>query len=137
MNISITTWPVVQSVEQADSHDHNHPALVAVPGHLVRPITMMIEKLFSLDAVGTIARGIEMQLVGLAEPDASCVRMGIRDASSGVGNLDGATDVEGFDDPDYFQNQKSPSRPHLTVIQGGNVEPERVEAGDDSSLELA
>lgn len=67
VNVSVTTWPVVQSMDEAEAHDHNQPALVAVPGHLVRPISVMIEKLFSLDSAGTLARGIEMQLVGLAE----------------------------------------------------------------------
>lgn len=131
VNVSVTTWPVVQSVMEAEAHDHDRPALVAVPGHLVRPISVMIEKLFSLDSAGTLARGIEMQLVGLAEPDTSCVKIGLKDAATAFAALEGMKREVGegasSTDPQGQQQSGPRTRPNLTVIRGGAEIEEAVE----------
>jgi hypothetical protein len=41
----MTPLPVIRSQKQADEHDQNEPALVEIPGEMVRSIVWMVETL--------------------------------------------------------------------------------------------
>jgi len=117
MSDEIRSWPIIESLEDADAHDHELPALVPVPGHLVRPLLILTEKLYALDCFGQLARGIEMQLIGLAEHDASCVLMGLHDAMNAAAQSMDRPAVEAEDaDGEDVRAETASSKSCLRVI---------------------
>jgi hypothetical protein len=122
MNAQLSDWHIVETQDDADRHDAEQPALVPVPGHLVRPLVVLTDKLFALDHFGELARGIEMQLIGLAEPDSSCVLMGIRDATNAAAQLVkspdgvGAEAIETDEAPPCETSNIQATKPRLTLV---------------------
>lgn len=125
------TWPVVRTPAEAQAHDPDLPALVPLPGHLVRPIHLMINNLHVESPVGALSQGIELQLIGLAERDSSCLLAGHEKAGEAIillarSPLQVAVEVAGAE-----PKPGAIVRPNLAILQGGWEDPPIVEADED------
>ena len=77
---SVQDYPVVCSAAEAKAHDPDRPALIPVPGHLVRPLVLMLIQLRDPTTRGRMAHAIELQLAGLADLESSLLQAGVAKA---------------------------------------------------------
>lgn len=138
MSDNIRSWPVVETIAEAEEHDFETPALVPSAGQHVRVFLVFQEKLFDLNASGTLARAIEMLLFGLADNESSLVYLGLRDALTAATALYGSAGNT-VSPPESSGRMDSPSRlsrPYLKRLCPTDISAFVIEVGEADETEI-
>ena len=78
---------VIRTREEADRHDHTHPALVLLPGRWVRCVVWLRDHLLDSGPAGKMVRSIELILTGCSERESALITMGVGDAVKAAAKL--------------------------------------------------
>lgn len=136
----LSNWPVIRSLAEAQAHDPDLPALIPVPGHLVRPLHLLVDHLHAETPQGELARGVELLLIGLTELDSACLLAGQQKVDEAIAEL-ARTPLEVAAEVSEEEPQLGATvRPQLAVLHGGWEDPPVVEAGeadDDADVQTS